>query len=96
LRSQRPGRRVAGCIDPALAAACVPVSIFGNAPLTQAQHNYLFGNLDEVLDYTQQVAAINAPEICSPASAQADTGRGRLRASYRVGTQSREWRGRRT
>jgi len=55
-----PGAVLPVGIDPALAAACVPVSIFGNAPLTQAQHNYLFGNLDEVLDYTQQVAAINA------------------------------------
>ena len=55
-----PGAVLPVGIDPALAAACVPVSVFGNAPLTQAQHNYLFGNLDEVLDYTQQVAAINA------------------------------------
>jgi outer membrane receptor protein involved in Fe transport len=47
-------------IDPALAAACVPVNIFGTTALTAAQHNYLFGNLDEVLDYTQQVGAINA------------------------------------
>ena len=47
-------------VNPALIAACVPVSIFGNQPLTQAQHDYIFGDLDERLDYTQQVAAINA------------------------------------
>jgi iron complex outermembrane recepter protein len=47
-------------VDPALAAACVPVNVFGTAPLTQAQHDYIFGNLDEVLDYTQQVWSANA------------------------------------
>jgi outer membrane receptor protein involved in Fe transport len=46
--------------DPNLIAACVPVNLFGTNPLTQAQHDYIFGNLDERLDYTQQVAAINA------------------------------------
>jgi outer membrane receptor protein involved in Fe transport len=47
-------------VDPALAAACVPVNIFGTAPLTKAQHDYIFGDLDEVLDYTQQVWSANA------------------------------------
>jgi outer membrane receptor protein involved in Fe transport len=47
-------------IDPALKAMCVPVKLFGTAPLTQAQHDFLFGDLDERLTYTQQVAAVNA------------------------------------
>jgi outer membrane receptor protein involved in Fe transport len=47
-------------IDPNLAAACVPVNIFGTQPLTQAQHDFIFGDLDERLDYTQQVWALNA------------------------------------
>jgi outer membrane receptor protein involved in Fe transport len=55
-----PGAVLPVGIDPALAAACVPVPIFGNQPLTQAQHDYIFGDLDERLDYTQQVAAVNA------------------------------------
>ncbi|HEU4625494.1 MAG TPA: TonB-dependent receptor [Steroidobacteraceae bacterium] len=46
--------------DPALIQACVPVSVFGTQALTPAQHAYLFGNLDERLIYTQQVAAVNA------------------------------------
>jgi iron complex outermembrane recepter protein len=46
--------------DPALIQACVPVSVFGTQALTPAQKAYLFGNLDERLVYTQQVAAINA------------------------------------
>ena len=45
--------------DPALIQSCVPVNIFGTKALTQAQHDYLFGNLDERLVYTQQVWAIN-------------------------------------
>jgi len=36
------------------------VNIFGTKALTQAQHDYLFGNLDERLIYTQQVWALNA------------------------------------
>jgi outer membrane receptor protein involved in Fe transport len=55
-----PGAVLPTGIDPALAAACVPVNPFGTAPLTAAQHDYIFGNLDEVLDYTQQVLAANA------------------------------------
>jgi outer membrane receptor protein involved in Fe transport len=55
-----PGATLPLGVDPALAAACVPVSVFGNQPLTQAQHDYIFGDLDERLTYTQQVAAINA------------------------------------
>jgi outer membrane receptor protein involved in Fe transport len=55
-----PGAVLPVGIDPALAAACVPVNMFGTAPLTKAQHDYIFGNLDEVLDYTQQVWAANA------------------------------------
>jgi outer membrane receptor protein involved in Fe transport len=47
-------------MNPNLIAACVPVNPFGTAPLSQAQHDYIFGDLDERLDYTQQVAAINA------------------------------------
>src|SRR6185295_5414437 len=47
-------------IDPALIAACVPVNPFGTAALTQAQHDYIFGDLDERLEYTRQVAAVNA------------------------------------
>ncbi|HVY80132.1 MAG TPA: TonB-dependent receptor [Steroidobacteraceae bacterium] len=58
--SQLPGATIPVGIDPALVAACVPVSVFGNQPLTQAQHDYIFGDLDERLTYTQQVAAINA------------------------------------
>jgi iron complex outermembrane receptor protein len=46
--------------DPRLVASCVPVNIFGTAPLTAAQHGYLFGDLDERLTYTQQVASLNA------------------------------------
>jgi iron complex outermembrane recepter protein len=46
--------------DPNLIAMCVPVNLFGTNPLTQAQHDFIFGDLDERLDYTQQVAAINA------------------------------------
>jgi outer membrane receptor protein involved in Fe transport len=45
--------------DPALIQSCVPVNIFGTKALTRAQHDYLFGNLDERLVYTQQVFAIN-------------------------------------
>ena len=45
--------------DPALIQSCVPVNIFGTKALTQAQHDYLFGNLDERLIYTQQVWALN-------------------------------------
>src|SRR5262249_36155756 len=55
-----PGAVLPTGIDPALAAACVPINIFGTTPLTQAQHDYIFGDLDEVLDYTQQVWAANA------------------------------------
>ena len=55
-----PGAVLPAGIDPALAAACVPINVFGSAPLTAAQHNYIFGNLDEVLQYTQQVWAANA------------------------------------
>ncbi len=58
--AQLPGAVIPVGIDPALVAACVPVSVFGNQPLTQAQHDYIFGDLDEQLTYTQQVAAINA------------------------------------
>ncbi len=50
-------------IDPRLIAACVPVNVFGTAPLSEAQHNYIFGDLDERLTYTQQVAAINASGV---------------------------------
>jgi iron complex outermembrane recepter protein len=46
--------------NPNLIAACVPVNLFGTTPLTQQQHDYIFGDLDERLDYTQQVAAVNA------------------------------------
>jgi len=45
--------------DPALIQSCVPVSVFGTQALTQQQHDYLFGNLDERLIYTQQVFALN-------------------------------------
>ena len=45
--------------DPALINSCVPVNIFGNQALSQAQHDYLFGDLDERLIYTQQVWAVN-------------------------------------
>ena len=33
-------------INPNLKAMCVPVKLFGTAPLTQAQHDFLFGDLD--------------------------------------------------
>jgi outer membrane receptor protein involved in Fe transport len=58
--SQLPGAVIPVGVDPRLVAACVPVSVFGNQPLTKAQHDYIFGDLDERLTYTQQVAAINA------------------------------------
>jgi len=45
--------------DPALIQSCVPVNVFGTKALTQAQHDYLFGNLDERLIYTQQVFSLN-------------------------------------
>ncbi|HEY4215289.1 MAG TPA: TonB-dependent receptor [Steroidobacteraceae bacterium] len=61
-----PGAVLPVGIDPALAAACVPINIFGTTALTTAQHNYLFGNLDEVLDYTQQVWAANASGTLFP------------------------------
>jgi len=47
-------------LAPQLVQACVPVNIFGTTALTQAQHDYIFGDLNEVLDYTQQVLAVNA------------------------------------
>ncbi len=50
-------------IDPRLIDACVPVNVFGTAALSQAQHDYIFGDLDERLTYTQQVAAINASGV---------------------------------
>jgi outer membrane receptor protein involved in Fe transport len=43
----------------ALAAGCVPLNMFGNQPISQAAHDYAFGNLDERLRYTQSVAAFN-------------------------------------
>jgi iron complex outermembrane receptor protein len=49
-------------IDPArvaLAEGCVPLSLFGNAPLTQAQHDYSFGDLFEQNEITQHVVALN-------------------------------------
>jgi iron complex outermembrane recepter protein len=46
--------------DPTLANGCVPLNPFGNQPLSAAQKGYAFGNLDENLDYRQQVLAINA------------------------------------
>jgi iron complex outermembrane receptor protein len=45
--------------DANLIQSCVPVNIFGTQALTQQQHDYLFGNLDERLVYTQQVFALN-------------------------------------
>jgi len=44
-------------VNPALATGCVPLNQFGNAPLSQAAHDYAFGFLDEQLDYEQQVLA---------------------------------------
>jgi outer membrane receptor protein involved in Fe transport len=55
-----PGAPQYAFYDPALISSCVPVNIFGTQALTAAQHGYLFGNLDERLIYTQQVAAVNA------------------------------------
>jgi outer membrane receptor protein involved in Fe transport len=46
--------------DPRIADGCVPLNPFGNQALTQAQHDYAFGNLDENLRYEQQVIALNA------------------------------------
>jgi outer membrane receptor protein involved in Fe transport len=43
----------------ALAQGCVPLDMFGNKPMSQAAHDYAFGNLDERLRYTQTVAAFN-------------------------------------
>jgi outer membrane receptor protein involved in Fe transport len=43
----------------ALAQGCVPLNPFGNAPMSQAAHDYAFGNLDERLRYEQTVAAFN-------------------------------------
>jgi outer membrane receptor protein involved in Fe transport len=54
-----PGNPMYALYDPALVQSCVPVNIFGTKALTQAQHDYLFGNLDERLTYTQQVWALN-------------------------------------
>ncbi len=46
--------------NPALAAGCVPINPFGNQPISAAAKAYAFGNLDEQLDYKQQVFALNA------------------------------------
>ena len=46
--------------NPLLATGCVPLNPFGNQALTQAQHDYAFGFLDEQLDYEQQVLAASA------------------------------------
>jgi len=43
----------------ALAAGCVPLNPFGNQPMSQAAHDYAFGNLDERLRYNQTVGALN-------------------------------------
>ncbi len=53
-------------IDNNLKALCVPVSLFGTTPLTQQQHDFLFGDLDERLDYTQQVVAFNTSGTLFP------------------------------
>ena len=47
-------------VDPRLAIGCVPTNPFGNGVLSDAQHDYVFGDLDERLDYKQQVAAVSA------------------------------------
>ena len=39
--------------DPRIAQGCVPLSPFGNRPLSSAALQYAFGNLDEKLRYTQ-------------------------------------------
>jgi outer membrane receptor protein involved in Fe transport len=54
-----PTNPMYGLFDPALIQSCVPVSVFGTQALTQQQHDYLFGDLDERLIYTQQVFALN-------------------------------------
>jgi iron complex outermembrane receptor protein len=46
--------------DPILANGCVPINPFGTQQLTAAQQAYSFGNLDEKLDYKQQVFALNS------------------------------------
>ncbi len=46
--------------NPALAQGCVPINPFGNLPLSQAQEQYVFGNLVENLRYEQTDANINA------------------------------------
>ena len=46
--------------NPILAQGCVPLNIFGNGAISQAAHDYSFGNLDEQLDYKQSVLALNA------------------------------------
>jgi outer membrane receptor protein involved in Fe transport len=51
-----------GPVDPvrvALAEGCVPLDMFGNAPLTQAQHDYAFGDLLEHNRIKQDVLAFN-------------------------------------
>ncbi|HWL64164.1 MAG TPA: TonB-dependent receptor [Steroidobacteraceae bacterium] len=51
-----------GVIDPArvaLAEGCVPLSLFGNQPLTDAQRNYAFGELFEQNVIKQNVLALN-------------------------------------
>jgi hypothetical protein len=46
--------------DPRLADGCVPLNPFGTGAISQAQHDYAFGNLDEQLDYKQTVLAVNS------------------------------------
>jgi iron complex outermembrane recepter protein len=42
-----------------LAQGCVPLNPFGNQAMSQAAHDYSFGELDERLRYEQTVAAFN-------------------------------------
>jgi outer membrane receptor protein involved in Fe transport len=43
-----------------IAQGCVPLSPFGNQPISAAAKAYAFGNLDEKLRYEQQLVALNA------------------------------------
>jgi outer membrane receptor protein involved in Fe transport len=46
--------------DPTLAQGCAPLNPFGKQAMSQAAHDYSFGQLDERLRYSQTVAAFNA------------------------------------
>ena len=69
--------------DPTLANGCVPLNPFGTGAISQAAHDYAFGNLDEQLDYKQSVLALNANgELFDGFGAGAITGA--IGAEYRI------------